>query len=83
MHRKGSLEDLLSILVIIIVVLFFVWIGVYLVFSAESEIKCLRYGYANNYTTFVTLEQYCIREENEYEITVPLDDIELENEGDK
>ena len=44
------------------------------VVSIQVEKKCLDLGYANHKVTY-TLEGYCIREENEYEITVPLRDL--------
>ncbi len=57
------------------IVLFLVAIGAFIVTDARTQANCLRQGWANHTVTW-NLVGYCIREENEYEITVPLSELE-------
>lgn len=65
--KENVLYTLLAVLAVVVVV----WFIAFLYKYAVTEIYCLRAGWADSAVT-VTLEPYCIREENEYEITKPL-----------
>lgn len=60
----------MNLILAIVLILLFIYIGTGFV----AERQCLAHGWAGSKVTFA-LEQYCIREENEYEITKPLRDI--------
>ncbi len=51
--------------------LIMVWVAVYAIKIFDTEAKCAELGWANSKVTW-NLQSYCIREENEYEITTPL-----------
>lgn len=59
---------------IVVIVAFFVWIGAMLFANFYVQARCLDAGWAS-YNVSITLSGYCIREENEYEITRPLREV--------
>lgn len=67
-------STILGWIALIFIALVIIWIVLFLVMTADVEAKCLKLGWAD-YAVAFNLKQYCIREENEYEITVPLSDV--------
>lgn len=66
--------------VLIIIAIFVLGIGFSLqVISSYYNAECLQYGYPHVSTTY-KLEAYCIREEDEYEIVIPLEDLRKNND---
>lgn len=55
----------------VFVVTLLVYFTIFMAISAQTKRACLRAGWKDNEVTW-NLERYCIREENEYEITKPL-----------
>jgi hypothetical protein len=68
---KDTLYILLTMLMVLFLIVYFVHAGV----SLLVQQRCLRQGYADSKVTW-TFEGYCIREENEYEIVVPLRELQ-------
>jgi len=59
---------------VILLALFLGWVIVYIAVDLNGQARCLRLGYASHGVTG-GMTTYCIREENEYEITVPLSEL--------
>jgi len=57
------------------VVGFVVYLCVFAVVTVATEAKCLRAGYPTTHVAW-SFEKYCTREENEYEVTVTLEEAE-------
>ena len=55
-------------------IVFFIFIIGACTVSALNAQTCLRAGYPNSQTTFF-FEGFCAREENEYEIVVPISEL--------
>lgn len=53
-------------------------LALYAAITISNEAICLEHGWASSKTTY-TLKGYCIRKENEYEITKPLLEIVNDN----
>ena len=56
---------------------FVVWMAAFMMLSVTTEARCLEAGWAKASVTY-NLRRFCIREENEYEITKPLWRVERE-----
>ena len=70
-----DLGQIIGWIVGILVVALFVWLFVGLGMAFSLERKCLIAGYPNSHLTW-NFQGFCSREENEYEIVVPLRDLE-------
>ena len=66
--------DYVAVVVGLVLVTLFVFVVGLGVRDAQVQRQCLLAGYANHSVTW-NFEGFCIREENEYEITVPLQEI--------
>lgn len=65
----------LGLLVSMAVLGFFAYVLVWYVPTAlYTEAKCLKNGW-KDYRVSIGLQKYCVREENEYEITKPLSEV--------
>jgi hypothetical protein len=73
------LENLAINLLIIGFVIFFLFITIYIIVSADTAQKCLLLGWKSSAVTW-NFQRYCSREENEFEITKPLEEIRKNNE---
>lgn len=75
----GMRDDFFSTLIEFAVVIFIIWAVAAFVSIIIVESQCLAYGWADANITWY-LKGYCIREENEYEITRPLSEILAESD---
>jgi len=74
---KEKLMDILDKVMTIVLVILLCYGVVFLVDVASTEKNCLDAGWADHKVAY-DLTSYCIREENEYEIVVPLKDLQNE-----
>ena len=65
---------IMAILIMVLLVVGLVYSLMLGIASAKLEKKCLLYGW-KDYSVTWDFQKYCIREENEYEIVKPLEEI--------
>lgn len=71
MEKLGKIGAIIGIIFIIFLI---TYMGTLLITSFKVEADCLKLGWRNSIVVW-NFEQYCIREENEYEITKPLKEL--------
>lgn len=71
-------KDVLDTLIIILASIVLILGGLVISEGVGIGNKCLGYGYPDIRiaVTITGIDGYCVREENEYEIVVPLDELE-------
>jgi len=77
-HRSKSYffwEDLKEWSLIILLVLIIIGVIFMVIRDTQTRYFCLENGYKEYDYLLLTNTGYCIREENEYEITIPVDEV--------
>ena len=74
MRIRINWEDVAATVVIALVLAIIIYAAVFTVCVAKTELACAQEGW-RDYTVTWNLEQFCVREENEYEIIKPLGEI--------
>ena len=70
-------EDIIFGLGITGIVIFLIYCIILAIVALDTDAKCLALGWKEAHITW-DFKRYCSREENEYEITKPLEEIEKE-----
>jgi len=64
-------KDIKFFLITLLVVSLIAWFAMQIVADFSTQATCLKYGWKDHAVTW-NFERYCIREEDEFEITKPL-----------